>query len=214
MKIYGSSLSPYVRKALVVAAELGLEVQNVPTAPGSTDPEFREASPFGKIPGLRDGDLTLCDSSAISVYLDALHPDGGLIPADPADRARVVWFDEFADTILFDAGAKMFFNRIVAPKFLKIEGDLAMADKAEHELLPPILDWLESVVSASGFLVADRLTLADISVASPFVNLMHLGIPVNSARHPALADYVGRMVQRPAFAGLIAKEQAFLARFA
>lgn len=214
MKIYGSSLSPYVRKALVVAAELGVEVQNVPTPPGSTDPEFREASPFGKIPGLRDGDLTLCDSTAIAVYLDALHPAGGLIPADPASRARVVWFDEFSDTILFDAGAKMFFNRIVAPKFLKIGGDLAMADKAEHELLPPILDWLEGVVPASGHLVADRLTLADISVASPFVNLLHLGIQVDPARHPALAGYVDRMLARPTFAGLIEKEQAFLARFA
>lgn len=214
MKIYGSSLSPYVRKALVVADELGLAVVNVPTPPGSTDPEFRKTSPFGKIPGFRDGAFTLCDSSAIVTYLDALHPEAGLIPADPADRARVVWFDEFADTILFDAGAKMFFNRIVAPKFLKLEGDLAAADQAEKEQIPPIIAYLDSVIPASGFLVAERLTLADIAVASPFVNLLHLGITVDPGRHPRLAAYVARMLGRPAFASLIEKETAFLARFA
>ena len=48
------------------------------------------------------------------------------------------------------------------------------ADKAECEELPPLLDYLESVIPESGFLVEDRLTLADIAVASPFVNFRHL----------------------------------------
>ena len=214
MKIYGSSLSPYVRKVLVVATELGLGAENVPTPPGSTDPEFREASPFGKIPGFRDGALALSDSSAIVTYLDALHPEAGLIPTDPVERARVVWFDEFADTILFDAGAKMFFNRVVAPKFLKQEGDLAAADKAEKDQLPPILEYLDSMVPPSGFLVADRLTIADIAVASPCVNLLHLGVPIDPALYPKAAGFVGQMLARPSFAGLIEREKAFLTRFA
>jgi glutathione S-transferase len=187
MIVYGSSLSPYVRKTLVFAAEKGIPVENQPTPPGSDDGGFRAASPFGKIPGLRDGDFAISDSSAIVTYLEAIQPEPALIPAEPRARARTVWYDEFADTILFAVGRDMFFNRVVAPKFLKIEGDPAAADKAEKEGLPPIIDYLESVVPASGFLVEDRLTLADIAVASPWVNMGHLGIAIDAGSHPKAA---------------------------
>jgi glutathione S-transferase len=213
MKIYGSSLSPYVRKVLVALTELGIAFENTPTPPASPDPEFRETSPFGKIPGMRDGDFTLADSSAILAYIDALRPEARLFPVEARARARAVWFDEFGDTILFGAGQKMFFNRIVGPKFQKIAGDMAAADRAEREELPPTLDYLESILPPSGFLVEDRLTIADIAVASPMVNLLHLGIAVDAARYPALAGFVGRMFARPSFAALIEREQAFLARF-
>lgn len=213
MKIYGSSLSPFVRKVLVAAAELDIPFENTPTPPSSPDPEFRATSPFGKIPGMRDGDFVLSDSSAILAYIDALKPDAGLYPAEPQARGRAVWFDEFGDTILFGTGSKMFFNRIVGPKFLKIPGDDAVAEKAEREELPPILDYLEGVIPASGFLVEDRLTIADIAVASPLVNLLHLGIAADPARHPNIARFASHMFARPSFSALIEKEKAFLARF-
>src|SRR3546814_14040293 len=69
----------------------------------------------------------------------------------------------------------MFFNRIVAPKFLGREGDLAAADVAEKDELPKLLAYLEGAIPASGFLVGDRLTLADLAVASPLMNLRHCG---------------------------------------
>src|SRR5690606_13891861 len=130
-------------------------------------------------PALRDGDFAISDSTAIITYFEALRPDPPLIPVEPKARARAIWYDEFADTILFAAGGNIFFNRVVAPKFLKIEGDLACAEKAEREELPPLIDYLESVIPPSGFLVEDRLTLADIAVASPMVNMAHLGITVD-----------------------------------
>ena len=62
MIVYGSSLSPFVRKVLVICAEKGIEVENPGFGPGvPPTPEFQEASPFGKIPALRDGDYTLAD---------------------------------------------------------------------------------------------------------------------------------------------------------
>lgn len=214
MIIYGSSLSPFARKALVFAAEKGIAVDNPPTALYSQDVEFRKASPLGKIPALCDGDFRISDSSAIVAYLEALQPDPVLIPHEPQSRARTIWYDEFADTILFGALQKIFFNRIVAPKFLRIEGDLAAAEKAEREELPPLIDYLETVIPPSGFLVDDRLTLADIAVASPMVNMTHVGIHIDPATHPRSAAYIDAILARPAFATLIAKEKAFLAKFA
>jgi glutathione S-transferase len=213
MIIYGSSLSPFVRKVLVFAAEKGIEVENLPLPPGTDNPDFLAASPFRKIPAMRDGDFAISDSSAIIAYIEALHPEPNLIPTDPRARARTTWYDEFMDTILFDCGRKMFFNRVVAP-IMGRQGNLEEADKAEREELPPLLAYLEGVIPASGFLVEDRLTLADISIACPFVNFQHMRVTVDETAHPKLHAYVTALLARPSFAPLIARETGFLERFA
>ena len=69
------------------------------------------------MPALRDGDFTLSDSSAIIHYLEAKQPEPQLIPSHPQLRGKTIWFEEFADTILVPCGTKIFFNRIVAPRF-------------------------------------------------------------------------------------------------
>ena len=211
MIVYGSSLSPFVRKVLAFGAEKGIELELKTVAPGSDDPDFLAASPFRKMPAFRDGDFAISDSSAIIHYLEAKHPEPNLIPAAPETRARTIWYDEFGDTILCGCGAKMFFNRIVAP-MLGRESDLVAADKAEREELPPILDYCERVLPESGWLVEDRLTLADIAVATGFANLRHLGIRVDGGNHPKLAAYVEKMLARPSFAPWVERETQFLAR--
>lgn len=217
MIVYGSSLSPYVRKLLAYGAEKGLSFQLKPSGMGRGGPEFAECSPFGKMPAFRDPgaddgrDFCLSDSTAIITYLEAKYPTPELIPADPIGRARTIWWDEFSDTILCAAGTKMFFNRFVAPRVLKIAGDEAVATAAEEKELPPLFDHLERAIPPSGFLVADRLTLADIAVASPFANLDYIGCPIDAARWPTLARYVAKIQARPSFAALIAQERAMLA---
>ena len=211
MIVYGSSFSPFVRKTLAFAAEKGVQVELKPVGLGSRDPEFRAASPFGKIPGFRDGDFAISDSTAIVTYLEAKFPNPALLPAEPADRARAIWYEEFADTILIACMGKMFFNRFVMPRFMGKEGDLAAADQAEREELPPLLDYLEGVLPTSGYLVGDRLTLADLAVASPFVNLEHVGFFVDAATHPKIAAYLKAIHARPSFATWIAQEKAFAA---
>ena len=213
MLLYGSSLSPFVRKVLVFAAEKGIELPVKGLVVGSEDPEFRAASPFGKMPALRDGDFTVADSSAIVAYLDALHPEPNLIPTKPKARARCVWFEEFADTIVMECGRRIFFNRIVSPMFLGREGDLQAADRAEREQLPPLLDYLEGQVSESLFLVEDRFTLADIAVASPFLNVIHhLEIAIDPTRYPRLTAYLQTILARPSFSHWLQKEQRLFAR--
>ena len=143
MKLYGALLSPFVRKVALIAAEKDLPCELVVSNPGGPNPEFVEASPFGKIPAIRDGDFTLADSSAIAHYLEAKQPSPALIPAEAQARGRAIWFDEFADTIFAGAGLKIVFNRLVAPKLLKLPYDEEVAKQGEAELLP-ILAYLES----------------------------------------------------------------------
>lgn len=213
MILYGSSLSPFVRKVLAFAGEKGIELELRPSGLQEKDPDFLEASPFRKMPAFRDGDYTLADSSAIVHYLEAKQPQPALIPADAKLRGKAIWFDEFADTILVSCGAKIFFNLIVAPRFLGLPGDPEAARQAELNDLPPILDYLEKTVPGDGeYLVGDALTLADISVASPFANFRHTKTKVCPERYPRTVAYVDRILARPSFAPWVEREAAMLSK--
>ena len=210
MIVFGSTLSPYVRKVMVFGAEKGLGLELRPAGLGQGGPEFALASPFGKMPGFKDEDFLISDSSAIVAYLEAKHPAPELIPAEPRARARTIWFDELADTLMMAAGGAIFGNRFVRPRVLKMDCDHAAADAAERELLPPLLDYLEGVIPDSGFLVEDRLTLADIAVASPFATLGTIGVITCPERWPRTAAYVAAIHARPSFADIIARDQTLV----
>lgn len=211
IKVYGSTLSPFVRKVVVVLAEKGLNYELVAAGLQSHDPDFLSVSPFGKMPAFRDGDFGISDSSAIIHYLDAKYPEHRLIPQTPEDLGRTVWFDEFGDTIVTASAGKVFFNRVVAPRFLKQAGSEDMVQQGIAEL-PRLFDYLEGVVPApGGFLVGDVLSLADIAVASPFVNLSHCALDVDCAKHPRLGAWLPTILSRPSFAAVVAEEKAFLA---
>jgi len=210
MKVFGNTMSPFVRKTLAFAAEKGIAVELVQAGMGQGPDEFKKASPFGKMPGFQDGDFLISDSTAIITYLEAIQPEPNLIPTDPRGRARAVWYEEYADTIVGACVGKVFFNRVVAPNFLGRPGDLAAADEAQAVEFPKLVDYLESVIPASGFLVEDRITLADIAVASPFANLGHAGCPIDAKTHPKAAAYIQGILARPSYAGIIAKERAII----
>ncbi len=213
MILYGSSMSPYVRKVLAFAAEKGIDLEVQPTGFPNHSPEFVEASPFRKMPALRDGDYTLPDSSAIIHYLEAKFPEPALIPADPHLRGKTIWYEEFADTVLVSCGAKIFFNRIVAPRFMGRPGDEEAAQQAELNELPPVLDYVERIAPDEGdYLVGDKLTLADIAVAGPFANFRHTNTRVDPARYQRTIAYVERILARPSFAHWIERETAYLSK--
>jgi len=208
MIIYGNSLSPFVRKTMVFATEKGIDFELKPT---QGDPDFAVVSPFGKMPGFRDGDFGISDSTAIITYLEAIKPEPNLIPTEPKARARTIWYEEYGDTIIAACGGKIFFNRVVSPRFFGRPGDLAVADEAQKTEFPKLMDYLESVAPASGYLVEDRLTLADIAVASPLATLMHGDCPMDAKAHPKAHAYVNRIWERPSFAKLLTQEKAFMA---
>jgi glutathione S-transferase len=213
MILYGSSLSPYVRKVLAFAGEKEIEIELRPTGFPNLSAEFLEASPFKKMPAFRDGEYTLADSSAIIQYLEAKQPAPALIPDEAKLRGNAIWFEEFADTILVACGAKIFFNRIVAPRFMGRPCDEEAVRAAERDELPPVLNYLETVVPADGgYLVGDRLTIADIAVASPFANFRHTNTHIDPDRYPRTVAYVERIMARPSIARWIERETEMLSR--
>lgn len=75
MKLYSNPVSPFARKARVIAHELGLKLEIIFTNPYE-QPEFRRVNPLGKIPALvLDDGSVLIDSPVICEYLN--HMGGG-----------------------------------------------------------------------------------------------------------------------------------------
>src|SRR5579864_5877698 len=169
MIVYGSCVAPPARKVLAFIAEKGLAAEHRPVAPHDAAPAFRAASPFGQIPAFVDGAVSLCDSTAICHYLERHHPKPALFPRDPALYGRMVWLDRFADGFLGAAECRVVINRVVKPA-LGQRPDPTVADQAIAQELPPLFDYLETQI-AGPFLVGERLTLADLAIASPFASL-------------------------------------------
>lgn len=197
MIVYGTCISPFVRKVLFVLAEKGLTAEQVKLFPHAEHPAFLEASPFGLLPGFRDGDLKLADSSVICHYLERKHPTPALVPTDLADYARTLWFEEVADSMLFSIVQKVFGNLVVKPKLLGLEPNMDEV-AAGLAAIPTVFGYLESQINGP-YLVADRLTLADIAVSCHFVNLAMAGHGIDAAQYPKLAAYVAGIHARPTF---------------
>jgi glutathione S-transferase len=197
MRIYGFPLSPFVRKVMVVAQEKGVATELVPANPMQPTDEFLAASPYGKIPAIDDDGFQLADSTAIATYLEAKYPQPALLPADPQGRAKAVWFDEVADTVVMAAGGPMLFNRLIAPKVLGQEGNEAAAQAAE-EALAGRLGYLEQTLSEDGWLDG-AFSLGDIAIASALRAFAYAGWTIDRAKFPKLAGWYDRVTARPAW---------------
>ena len=208
MKIYGFSLSPFVRKVVVAVKEKGLEAEVVPSNPSQPDEEFAAISPFHKIPAFRDGDFTLADSTAIVTYLDAKYPEPALLPASPEARAKAIWFEEVADTVFIPAGAPIVLNRFLRPRIFGTEGDEAAAIDAEEAVKRP-LAYLDGAVS-DGWL-AGEFTVGDIAVASVIRTLGYAGWQLDEAAYPRLAAWYGRVQAREGWKQAAEVENAMIA---
>jgi len=207
--LYGAFGSPFVRKAIVALTEKGIGYDHEQVIPFLPNPEYRKISPLGKIPAFRDGDRTLADSSVIIAYLERTHPEPALYPNDPYEYARALWFEEFGDGGLAPVlGTKIFFPRVIAPRFFNQPPDEVAIKKVLDEEVPPLFDYLEEEIGNKQFLIANRFTIADIGVATAFVNFQFAGCTVDEKRWPKLAAYVREIHNRPSFKAVIDKEKA------
>lgn len=215
--ILGAPLSPFVRKVRVFCSEKGIPYGMNPVNPFAPPDWFGVVSPLKRIPVLAiemdDGSTEhLADSSAICAMLEQAHPDLPLLPADPVERGKALWFEEYGDTALVSLMGPGIFQAVVLARLMGREPDHEKARKTLETDLPPLFDYLESVLGDNEFLVGSALTIADIGIATPFVNMQHAGLDVDASRWPRLAAFLQRILGRPSFAECIAGERAALNR--
>lgn len=207
LEIHGVNVSPFVRKVRAALAEKGIEYKLVPVNPFAPTPEFTKLTPLGKIPVLRDETVTLPDSSCILAYLERRVPEPALYPAELAQFGRALFYEEYADTRLYETLAPVFVQRVLVPMLMKRTPDEQKIQSC-LERAPAVFDYLEAEIGARQWLAGDRLSVADIAVAAPFVNWGYAGERVDAGRWPRLVAYIERVHARPSFRALIEEEQA------
>jgi glutathione S-transferase len=206
--VYGVFGSPFVRKVLVFLAEKGVSFDHEQVNPFQPPADYRKLSPLGKIPAFRDGDRVLADSSVICAYLERVKPTPALYPSDAYDYARALWFEEYGDGGLSPIfGPKIFMQKVIGPLIFKHKPDMAAIEKVVKEELPPMFDYLEGEIGDKQFLVANQFSIADIGVATQFVNLALAGYGIDAKRWPKLNTFLARIHGRPSFSAVIDKEK-------
>lgn len=101
MILYDHPFSPYAQKVKIALREKGLEFETVlpgGLGAGGAAGEFVAANPRAEVPALIDDGVAVFDSTIILEYLEDLRPQPPLLPAAPADRARVRMLEEVMDT--------------------------------------------------------------------------------------------------------------------
>lgn len=207
IKLYGVNLSTFVRKTRVALAEKGLAYDLVPANPFSPSPEFLALTPLRKVPVFQDDTVTLPDSSVIIAYLEKRHPTPALLPQDPAQYGRALFYEEYGDTVVAGAMTPVFLQRVLIPRMMKGTPDeKVIADALART--PEVFNYLEGELEGREWLAGGQFSVADIAVASPFINWGYAGEKVDASRWPKLAAYLTRVHGRPSFRALIEEEAA------
>jgi len=206
MKLYGAPQSPFVRKVRIALEEKGLPHEIERHAPA--------LHPMGKMPVLRDGERLVPDSSAICAYLERAYPAPALYPVDPAEYARAVFLEEYADAHMSEGMGAIVLERFMKPNLLKLPTDekrlaallsaarerwLGKPTSAAGAPIPAVLDYLESQLPDSGGSVLSRFGIADIALGAHLGWLAPAGIELDPQRWPRTARYYETLRERPSF---------------
>jgi glutathione S-transferase len=195
MKLYYTPTSPYVRKVLVTARELGLDasIETVLLRPSplQSDPVLSRENPLSKIPALvRDDGRALYDSPVICEYLDALAGGGRVLPALGPARWEVLRTQALADGIL-DAAVLVFYERTQRPAALHWESWLAGQAQKAHQGL--------DALDAQADTFAETPDVGQIAAACT-IGWLEFRAPLGELRatRPRLFAWYDRFAARPA----------------
>ncbi len=179
-------------------AGLPYVVQSTPIRGKS--PDHYAHQPFGQVPWLTDGDLTIFESGAILLHLGGLSP--ALMPADRAGRSAVTqWL--FAALASVEAASQPwsfhhFSGQVGQGPMWSFFADFLFKHRLPHmERVLSDRDWLVGDFSVADILMADVLRLV-----SRFDGL---------ADFPICRAYVARATARPAFQKAHADQMAHFA---
>ncbi len=190
LEIIGVPFSNFVWAVRACCAAKGVPYRLNPARPHS--PEVLAIHPFGKIPALRHGEVTLFETRAIIGYIDAVFPGPKLLPQDPVAMARAEAWLSLVNTTIDQVCMRQF---IVPLVFGKVErGAVAPAVAA----LEKQVAWLETQLTGDfvlpmGFSAVD----ADLVPILHYINTQPEGAAAIAAA-PKVAAYLQRLLAHPA----------------
>ena len=201
LKILGRISSINVRKVLWTCDEIGLPYEREDWGAGfrsPQSPEFLALNPNGLIPVIQEteGDdaIVLWESNTICRYLAATRARSDLLPVDARGRARVEQWMDWQAGELNNAWRYAFLALVRASPAHRDAAAIEASRKAWNRHM----QILDAQLERSGtFVVGPAFTLADV-VLGLAVHRWQM-TPIDKPALPAVAAYVERLRQRPAF---------------
>lgn len=187
-------------RALWMVEELGIPVTleriDIRDEAAKADPEFRKASPMGKVPAIRDNDVYLSDGAAICLYLADRYPEKKLAPAlGDSLRASYYYWMTFVPGVLEPAMAEKFAGWETS-RFSHGWGDF-------DTMIAVLEDGIRQREADGPWLLGAHFSAADIMVGSSANFMKIFGIlPPN----PVIESYIGRCLERPAYKRALAAD--------
>lgn len=196
-EIIGWSRSTYTRVVRMVCEEKGIDHTLTDVPVGA--PELAAIHPFGKMPVLRHGDVELFESKAIATYLDRVFPAPFVLPSEPLLAAETEQWVSLVNTLIDRTIIRTYLFAYIVPGTPDGSPNRATVDAVMPALSQQVAV-LDKAVAATGHLVGDTFTFADINL----MPLLHrLKIPPEGAAALAaakhLSAYYERHSQRPSF---------------
>jgi glutathione S-transferase len=192
MKLLYQTHSPYARKALVFAHEVGIanriQVVHHETSPTARNETVFAENPLGKVPVLvRPGLAPIFDSDIICAYLDTVHNGRKLIPAEGEARWHALRVQAVAQG-LAEAGIAVRWETVRRPEELRYP---ALRDGYTEKLIASY-DWLERELDT-----ASPLHVGHIALATCLSWLEFRELPTFRGSRPRLTAWFDQMEARP-----------------
>ncbi|WP_104493359.1 glutathione S-transferase family protein [Paracoccus denitrificans] len=175
---------------LVLLDELGIldkiEIRRVtiPRQDGSGGRDPANPHPEGKVPYLVNGADHVRERGAIMLYLTDMFPEAGLgpLPGDPGRGQYLSWLSWYQGVL----------EPVAILNFFKIEHPALEATFRDYDT---VIQRLDEVLGKQSWLLGDRLSAADLLIASPFL-FFGEGMP----RTAAIDEWARRIQSRPSMA--------------
>lgn len=191
IKLYRYPLSGHSHRVELFLSLLGLPVEliEVDLAAGAQKaPAFLEMNPFGQVPVIQDGELTVADSNAILVYLASQYADEQWLPREPASAAAVQrWLSVAAGLVAFGPAAARLITLFNAPFNAK-----EVISRANE-----LFAVMEEELKKSAFLVGNTPTIADIANYTYIAHAAEGNISLMP--YPHLRNWLARIEGLPGF---------------
>jgi glutathione S-transferase len=195
LEVWGRADSSAVARVLWTIGELRLPVRRRDwggSFGGNDDPAYRAMQPAGRIPAVRlPGGAALWESNAVIRYLTATHDPGGLMPADPVERAQAeAWMDwsaAFAGSV-----------DLLRSAYRREDASTAGITDARRRAAPTFAV-LERALTDRRWLMGDALTIADLALGVWGHRLHRCPDEVRPDDLPAVNAWLARLRARPAY---------------
>jgi maleylacetoacetate isomerase len=157
-------------------------------------PEFRAINPQMRVPAIElSGGEILTQSLAIIEYLDEIHPEPPLLPADALERAKV---RAIAQIVACDIHP---LNNLVTLQYIKrqLRHEQPEIDAWYHHWVIEGFSAIEILIAPAPYACGARVTLADVFLVPQVFNARRLNVPLD--RFPKIVALNAACLKLPAF---------------